>query len=180
MIKVGEYYVYRGAKISVVRRLLRGLRGLFVAEIVEHPPVVAILPFKDDGKVVLVKQYRYTIERELYEIPAGTLERGEDPVEGAKRELLEETGYIAETLDYLDSFYPSPGSSTEVVHVYVAKVKSKNKPRPEVDEEITTNEVDLKELILMMREDKIVDAKTLGAVALYLAKTRRLDSVGVS
>jgi len=174
MIKVGEKNVYRGVKITVSRQFYRAEKGAFVAEAVKHPGVAAVLPIKNDGKIVLVKQYRYIVDETLLEIPAGTLREGEKPEECARRELAEETGYIAEKLKYLGSFYASPGTSTELVYSYLAKVSSAEAQRLEVDEEISVVEISLKDLLTIIKEGKIKDSKTLATLLLYLLKETRL------
>ena len=174
MIKIGEKYLYKGAKIAISRQLYRTEREEFIAEAVKHPGVAAIFPVKGDGKIVLVKQYRYIVGESLFEIPAGTLQEGESPEDCAKRELAEETGYIADELKYLGSFYASPGTSTEIVYSYVARVSSAEKQKLEVDEEISVVEVSLKDLITMVKEGKIKDSKTLATLLLYLIKETKL------
>jgi ADP-ribose pyrophosphatase len=90
-------------------------------ELVKHPGAVAVIAVTDEEKIVMVEQYRKPLEKEIVEIPAGKLEKGEDPAECAKRELEEETGYGCTNLELLTSFYTSPGFADELVHVYLAK-----------------------------------------------------------
>ncbi len=92
-----------------------------VRDIVEHPGAVAIIPILSDGRILLVRQYRYAVGKELLEIPAGTMEAGESPQECAKRELSEETGYEAERIMELTRFYTAPGYSSELIHIFVAR-----------------------------------------------------------
>ena len=87
---------------------------------VEHPGAVGILALKKNGDIVMVRQYRKAVERELLELPAGKLEKGEDPKECAARELEEETGYRASDIRYIMTFYTSPGFSNEVMHLFYA------------------------------------------------------------
>lgn len=135
-------------------------------EIVKHPGAVAILPVLDDNKIIMVEQFRKPLERVIVEIPAGKLEKGEEPEETAKRELEEETGYECETLEWLISFYTSPGFADEIVHVYVAKGLTKKENAAVLDEDEFVNllEVSLDEAIQLVKEQKIYDAKTVYAV----------------
>jgi len=110
-------YAFRGRLISV--RVLKTPRG--VREVVEHPGAAAILVLDGEGRVLLVRQPRTAIGRELWEIPAGKLEPGEPPEEAARRELREETGLSAEALVPLGAIYPTPGYSNEVIHLFLAQ-----------------------------------------------------------
>ena len=137
-------------------------------EIVEHPGAAAMLAFDDDGKVILVEQDRFPHGPTL-EIPAGTLEKGEEPIDCAKRELREETGYVAKSMRRLVSFYPSIGYSTEIIHCFVA---TNLKPAPEGqspddDEDIIIRKTSLKRLLGMIRTGKIRDSKTICAALAY-------------
>lgn len=135
-------------------------------EIVKHPGAVAILPITDDNKIVMVEQYRKPMDRVLIEIPAGKLEKGEEPAHTAVRELEEETGYECESLEWLISFYTSPGFADEIVHVYVAKGLSKKKDAASLDEDEFVNvmEVTLEEVLQLVKEQKVYDAKTAYAI----------------
>lgn len=135
-------------------------------EIVKHPGAVAILPITDDNKIVMVEQYRKPMDRVLIEIPAGKLEKGEEPAHTAVRELEEETGYECESLEWLISFYTSPGFADEIVHVYVAKGLSKKKDAASLDEDEFVNviEVTLEEALELVKEQKVYDAKTAYAI----------------
>lgn len=135
-------------------------------EIVKHPGAVAILPITDDNKIVMVEQYRKPMDRVLIEIPAGKLEKGEEPAHTAVRELEEETGYECESLEWLISFYTSPGFADEIVHVYVAKGLSKKKDAASLDEDEFVNvmEVTLEEALQLVKEQKVYDAKTAYAI----------------
>jgi ADP-ribose pyrophosphatase len=135
-------------------------------EIIKHPGAVAILPITDDGKIVMVEQYRKALERTLVEIPAGKLEKGEDPEDSARRELEEETGYVCANLDWLISFYTSPGFADEIVHVYIATGLSKKENAAALDEDEFVNivELSLTEAKQYIEAKKIYDAKTAYAV----------------
>ncbi len=130
-------------------------------DIVRHPGAVAIVPLLGDGRVALIRQYRYAAGKNLLEIPAGTLEQGEPPLECAARELREETGYKAQELEPLLSCFMAPGYSDEVIHFFVARGLSAVGDDPEDDEEITLELHSLEEVRMMIKENVIEDAKTI-------------------
>jgi ADP-ribose pyrophosphatase len=135
-------------------------------EIIKHPGAVAVIPITEDGRIIMVEQYRKALERTLVEIPAGKLEKGEEPEATARRELEEETGYDCESLTHLISFYTSPGFADELVHLYVAEglKKKENKLQLDEDEFVEVLSVSLEESIQLIQEQKIYDAKTAYAV----------------
>lgn len=135
-------------------------------ELIKHPGAVAILAITDENKIVMVEQYRKAIERELVEIPAGKLEKNEEPKNCAKRELEEETGYVCESLEWLISFYTSPGFADEILHLYVAKgLKQKeNAALPDEDEFVNLIELTLDEALQYIKNQRIYDAKTVLAI----------------
>lgn len=135
-------------------------------EIVKHPGAVSILPITNEGKIVLVEQYRKALERTLIEIPAGKIEQGEAPEITAKRELEEETGYAAQDFTYLQSFATSPGFADEIIHLYVARnlVRVENPALGDEDEFIEVFEVTIEEAEQLVADAKIYDAKTAFAI----------------
>ena len=137
-------------------------------EIVEHPGAVAIVPVLDNGKLLVVRQYRTAARRRLMEIPAGTLEAGEAPVACAKRELIEEAGYAAGRLRKLFSCYLAPGYSTEKIHFFLATKLVPTSGRQAEDESIIVQAIDLHEALRAIERGKIQDAKTISALY-YLA-----------
>lgn len=138
-------------------------------ELVKHPGAVAVIPITKEGKIVLVEQYRKPLERTIVEIPAGKIEPNEDPVYTALRELEEETGYTAEKLTYVTSFYTSPGFADEIIHLYFTNCLSPLNERVVGDEDefIEIIELTLEEAEQYVREKKIYDAKTAYAL-MYL------------
>ncbi|WAA10498.1 NUDIX hydrolase [Fervidibacillus albus] len=134
-------------------------------EIVKHPGAVAVILITKEDKMVLVEQYRKPLERALFEIPAGKMEKGESPKTTAKRELEEETGYTCETLTPIASFYTSPGFSDELIHLFKAEniIKAKEAKTDE-DEFLRLHEVTLDQALTLIDEQKIYDAKTVYAI----------------
>lgn len=135
-------------------------------EIVKHPGAVAVLGLTDEGKIILVEQYRKALERTIVEIPAGKLENDEDPAVCALRELEEETGYTAKKLTPLTSFYTSPGFANEIIHLYIAEELTIKTDAAELDEDEFVNlvEITLSEAIEYVNNQKIFDAKTAYAI----------------
>jgi len=135
-------------------------------EIVKHPGAVAVLAVTDENKIVLVEQYRKAMERTMVEIPAGKLEKGEDPKECARRELEEETGYECQAMEWLTSFYTSPGFADEIIHLYIAKGLSQKEDAAGLDEDefVNLEEVTLEVALQYVKEKKIYDAKTAYAI----------------
>lgn len=135
-------------------------------ELVKHPGAVAVIAITDDNKLVMVEQYRKPLEKLIVEIPAGKLEKGEEPALCARRELEEETGYECESLELVSSFYTSPGFADEIIHVYVAKgLKQKeNAAGLDEDEFVNVLEITLEEALEFIKEKRIFDAKTIFGV----------------
>lgn len=135
-------------------------------EIVKHPGAVALIPVTNDGKLILVRQFRKALERTIIEIPAGRIEVGEDPKETAIRELEEETGLGTKSISYLQTFATSPGFADEIIHLYVAKdlFVIDNPAEGDEDEFIDVLEVTVEEAEAMVGSGDIYDAKTAFAV----------------
>ncbi|URM34216.1 NUDIX hydrolase [Cytobacillus firmus] len=135
-------------------------------EIIKHPGAVAVLAVTEDNKIVMVEQYRKALDKIIAEIPAGKLETGEEPSVCAERELEEETGYGCTEMEWLISFYTSPGFADELVHLYIAKglKKKENAASPDEDEFVNLLEVTLEEAISLLGEQKVYDAKTAYAI----------------
>lgn len=144
-------------------------------ELVKHPGAVAIIPVTDDGKLIMVKQFRKALEKTIIEIPAGRIEPNEDPKRTAIRELEEETGYGTKHMTYLQSFATSPGFADEIIHVYVAKdlFKIDNPEDGDEDEFIELLTVTIEEAEALVASGDIYDAKT--AFAILYAKHEQLN-----
>ncbi|OHB68084.1 MAG: NUDIX hydrolase [Planctomycetes bacterium RBG_13_63_9] len=138
-------------------------------DVVRHPGAVAILPLLEDGRVCLVENYRAAVEETLIELPAGTLEPGEDPVATARRELAEETGYRAGRIQWLATFYTSPGILDEKMRLYLATGLEAGPPALEPGEDIRRLLATWEEALDMIRDGRIRDAKTILGLLRYEA-----------
>lgn len=135
-------------------------------DVVRHHGAVAIVALTESGKIALVRQYRTALDRVTMEIPAGKLEPGEDPLDCAKRELKEETGFVAGRIAYLTTIASSCGFSDELIHLYLATQLSFEGATPDEDEFLNVDLVDVQELVDAVLDGKIEDAKTVvGALA---------------
>jgi nudix-type nucleoside diphosphatase (YffH/AdpP family) len=153
--------VYRGRILNLRVDQVEFDDGKFtVREVVEHRGAAAIVPLLQD-KVVLVRQFRYAAGSELLEIPAGTLEQGEDPEACARRELEEETGYKCDELRKMFECFMAPGYSTEKIHFYLARNLEPSKMRTEDDERIQTELIPIAAAMERIRKGEIHDAKTV-------------------
>jgi ADP-ribose pyrophosphatase len=158
---ISSYYPFSGKLLKIrVDKVVLPSGKETEREIVVHRGAVAIVAVKD-GKVLMESQYRHTAGKILWEIPAGTLEEGEEPKICAKRELKEETGYVANKMKELANFYVAPGYSTEVIYVYLASGLKKEKASPEEDELIEIQFIHIKKALHMIKTNKIEDAKTM-------------------
>ena len=135
-------------------------------EIVKHPGAVAVIPITEDNKIIFVEQFRKPLERSLIEIPAGKIEQNEKPEITAVRELEEETGYTTEQLEYVTSFYTSPGFANEIIHLYFTDklVKLEEVVPGDGDEFVEIYELTMLEALELIDNHKIYDAKTMYAI----------------
>jgi ADP-ribose pyrophosphatase len=137
-------------------------------EIVRHPGAAAVVPLKDNGTVVLIKQFRHAAGGFIYEIPAGKLHPGEDPMHCAARELEEEIGYVAGRLELLTSILTAPGFTDEVIHIYKATGMTAGRQQLDRDEVLEVLEISLEEAIKMIKAGTIRDAKTIVGLQLVI------------
>ncbi len=143
-------------------------------EVVEHPGGVAVIARPSPTEIVLVRQHRHAVDRDLWEVPAGMIERGEPPIETARRELIEETGYRAASLRFLWSLYPTPGFCEERIHLFVAEGLSPGPAAPEEDEEFEIKIWRVEDAWDLVERDELRDAKT--QIALAWARTNLVEA----
>jgi ADP-ribose pyrophosphatase len=170
-LQVEEVFSGRVFKVEVHQVLLPDER-IARREIVRHNGGACVLALDDEGQIYLVRQYRKPLEAELLEIPAGKLEAGEEPIECAKRELLEETGLQAENLASLAILYPSPGYTSEVLTIYLATGLIKGPASLDEGEYLVLQRMPLADALSMLDRGEIRDAKTQVAL---LALARKMN-----
>ena len=142
-------------------------------ETIRHPGASAVVPVKDDGTVVLIRQFRHAAGGFIYEIPAGKLAPGEDPLHCASRELEEEVGYRAASFELLSSIFTAPGFADEVIHVYKATGLTMGRQQLDRDEVLEIVEMPLHQAIAQIQDGTIRDAKTIvGLQAVYIQDRR--------
>lgn len=168
--KLSSETVYKGRIFDIRVDEIREGDIEYKREIIVHKGSAVIVPVFDDGTVALVRQYRHASGEYLLEIPAGTLERGEDPKIGAIRELEEEIGVTAANVEKLTEFFVSPGFLTEKMHVYLATGLTEVGQKLETDEILTIERHSIPNLLEMIKDGEIQDAKTM--VGLMLAAGR--------
>ncbi len=161
-------------KFEVVRQPVRTADGQeHWHEIIHHPGAVVILPILTDGRCVMIRNFRPAVGRELWELPAGTLDvPGEQPEAAARRELEEETGYRAGRLTPLCMFYSSPGILDELLRAFVATELTETMQNLEPTEQIRVEPVDFAEALVMIRRGRIVDGKTIVTLLRWDMKRR--------
>ncbi len=135
-------------------------------ECIKHPGAAAVVPFMNKNRIVLIRQYRPVVDKYIWEIPAGTLKKGEKPLECAGRELEEEIGYTARSLSLLTSIYTTPGFTNEYIHIYKATRLKKVRLNPEADEILSVSAFTVNKIRRMFKNKKIIDAKTIAGLAM--------------
>ncbi|MHB1157459.1 MAG: NUDIX hydrolase [Phycisphaerales bacterium] len=160
--------IFTGVKFAVDRVPVRTHDGWTVMrELIVHGGAVLVLPIMDDGRVVMIRNQRFAVEKELWELCAGTLEAGEDPRKCAARELIEETGYEAKSIEKLCEFYTSPGMTNEWMRVFLARDLTHVGQRLEATEQIKVELCQWKDVLEMVRKGEIVDGKTIAGILYY-------------
>lgn len=163
--------VFAGKRVNVAIDDLKMPDGKIAHwELVTHPGASAVIPIDEEGNIILVRQYRNAADDYVLEIPAGCLEPGEDPKLCASRELEEETGYKANTVEYLFKFYSSIGITNEIIHIYVAKDLVKTQQNLDEDEFVTIESYKLEDLLDMIYTGELVDCKTMSTLLAYSHK----------
>lgn len=162
--QTGRKEIYKGRVIDVVCDdiILKDGRNS-KREVIIHPGGVVILPVDENNMVYMVKQYRYAIQREIYELPAGRLEKNEDPFECAKRELEEECGLVADNWQNFGFIYSSPGILSEKLYLYKASNLKHTKQNLDDGEFLSVCKFEYDTIISMIKNNQIQDAKTICA-----------------
>ena len=137
-------------------------------DIIEHGGSVVIIPVDKDGNLLFVRQYRHAAGMDLLELPAGTLEKDEDPAVCAAREIREETGFAADKIEKIGDFYLAPGYSTEFMHVYLAQDLRHDPLEADADEFLSVETIPYAKAIQMAERGEIPDAKSLAALLLTI------------
>jgi ADP-ribose pyrophosphatase len=164
--------IYKGKIFDVIQSEIRHDDVEYKREIIVHGGSAVIVPLFDDGTIAFVRQYRYAAEKFLLEVPAGTLNKGEDPQLGAARELEEEIGVRAGKIEKLSEFYVSPGFLTEKMFLFLATELTETKQALEVDEILTIERYSIPDALDLVQRGEIQDAKTIVAIML-VANSRR-------
>ena len=157
--------IHRGKVFELIRENITLENGTTTdVEFIEHPGAAAIIPFMDETRIVLLKQYRHALKKYIWEIPAGTLDPQEDVISCAKRELIEETGFSAGQWQKLGEITPLPGYSDERIHIFLARELQPAKRNLDPDEIIQTQEVSLYQALAMIGDGEIQDAKSIAGL----------------
>ena len=166
---IDKQVVYSGKKVRLELHHLEDevMQKRIVKEVCVHPGAVVILPFLNDKTILLINNRRYAINQLLIELPAGTLEKGEVPMNAAGRELLEETGYLAGRLKPLLNLFPSPGILSEKMLIFAAYDLQRSQTALEEGEEIQVLPTCFDDAIGMIRTGEIQDAKTVATLLFY-------------
>ncbi len=160
--------VFKGKIIEVVQDTILMPHGKeVIREIIIHNGASAIIPIDNDGNIIFVRQYRHPALEHILEIPAGTLEKDEDPYDCAERELEEETGFKASKIEFLTKMYSAVGFCTEMLHIYIAEGLYEGKQNLDEDEFVAIEKYSLDESVEMIFNGKIKDSKTMVAILAY-------------
>lgn len=172
----GAQRVFEGVRFDVCRINLPGQDGRTVRrEACTTADAVVIMPMLDERTVVLIRNERFAVDQTLWELPAGTIESGEPPLECAGRELIEETGYRAGHIEHLIDFFPSPGICTEQMHAFVGRELTHIGQDLDENERITAEVMLLDKSIQMVRDNTIRDGKTIATLLYYQMFFRSRD-----
>ena len=159
--------LYRGRVVELqVDRVIEPGGVETTREVVRHSGSVVVVPHLPDGRLILVRQYRHAVRESLWELVAGGMERGETPRQSARRELIEEAGYLARVLKPRLEFYPSPGILSEKMHLVEAWDLTPSQGQPDADERIETGFFTIDKVMNMVKGGEIRDGKTLVGILL--------------
>ena len=162
--------IYEGRIINLRKDKVTVVNGTSWREIVEHNGGAVLIAITEDRKMVMVRQYRKAAERVMFEVPAGKIDPGENPIETAKRELKEETGYTAEHVEFVTKFYTSVGFSNELLYLYACTGLTPGETDFDENEALDIELWDIDELVDMVLRDEINDAKTQIAILIAAKK----------
>lgn len=162
---IGSKRLYEGAIINLELMDVTLPNGKAAKrEIVRHPGGVGIAALDDENNIYLVRQYRAPYDKIIFEIPAGKLDKGEEPLNAAKRELSEETGLTAKEIKYVGDFYPSVGFCDEVLRMFIATGLSEGEVHPDADEFVNTVKMPFDEAVELVLNGTIKDGKTIATI----------------
>ncbi len=162
--------VFRGKIFGVRRDEVEEPGGVQVTrEVITHPGSVVVLPIFDDGRILMIRQYRHATRQYLWELVAGRIDHGETVKHAAARELKEETGYRAAKYHEFLNFYPTPGFLEERMHLLLAKGLKSGEAHPEADEKIISHAYSVNELKIMIKRGELKDGKSIAGFLYYLA-----------
>lgn len=172
--------IFEGRVLHVVKDAITLPNGRkSVREVIRHKGAVCVVPVTDEGEVIVVKQYRYPFDRVLVEIPAGKLDSVDEiPLDAAKRELKEETGAVADSIEYLGEYYGSPAILDEKIYMYLARGLHFGEQKLDEDEFVEIESIPMEKLCSMILGGEVPDGKTQAAVlraAIMLGKTPCID-----
>ncbi len=159
--KLSSEEIFDGVAIHLYRDeilLPNGNKG--VREVIRHPGAVCVLPITENGDVIFVNQFRYALNKVTLEVPAGKLEKGEDPMEAALRELSEETGITANKIEPLGALYTTPALIDEIIYMYIATDLKEGEQHLDEDEFVNTIRIPLEKAVEMVMNGEIKDSKT--------------------
>jgi ADP-ribose pyrophosphatase len=163
--------VYQGKIVNLYVDTLQYSSGRkAIREVVVHPGGVAAVPILDDGRIILVRQFRYPLGKYILELPAGKLDSNQSPLDTIKRELEEEIGHQAGSLSYECGFYSTPGVCNEVIHLFIARSLTPISQRLEEGEHITVEAYSLDECLRKIGTGEIADGKTILGILWYQNK----------
>ena len=163
--KLSSEEIFDGVAIHLFRdEILRPNGNKGVREVVRHPGAVCVIPITDEGEVIFVNQFRYALDRVTLEVPAGKLEKGEDPLEAGKRELEEECGIVADKVISLGEIYPTVAYCSEIIRMYAATGLRKTSQRLDEGEFLGVEKIKFSDALKMVMNGDIRDAKTVAAI----------------
>jgi ADP-ribose pyrophosphatase len=165
---VSHEEIYRGKIVTLhVDTILQPSGRTTIREVVLHPGGVTAVPVLDDGRILLIRQFRYPIGKFILELPAGKLDSGQPPQETVARELEEEIGYRAGALKYETTFYTTPGISNEAIHFFIARELTQCAQRLEEGEHLTVEAYSMDECLEKIKAGEISDGKTILGILWY-------------